>query len=307
MPRTCTQAQKHTSTQAQKHRTGPVRARWQGTKHVSALCVSMPIALSQIGVPYHLGMLCARSCTLVCHMHMSGVFDLIHGDCWRNKVRNISARAQTICRLFVVFPLPLMFNVVLHGTVARWGQTRHVNYATPTPSRACQHWMFGARGSDTLACLCFVCCVTLPFVISLMLRTLFRQPSVFCLHRVLLHVSFCWFGSASRCLFVSLCSLRVFSNATHCAHDAWWETHRPAGTLWGTPCPTAQLAALAGMYEMNACVSCLCFLLLGSRCACDVWAATRHMCMHTLTNHYKTRLIPLIRTNPLLILTQKPD
>ena len=40
----------------------------------------LPIAFSQIGAPSHLGMLCARSCTLVCQMHMSGVFDLIHGD-----------------------------------------------------------------------------------------------------------------------------------------------------------------------------------------------------------------------------------
>ena len=121
----------------------------------------LPIVFSQFGVSSHCGILCVRSCTLVCRMRMSRVFDHLQGDCWRNRVCNISTRAQTICRLVVVFPLPFMFDVVLHDAVAGGGLTKHVNYATPTPSRACQDWTVRGTGSEAFACSCFAYSVTL--------------------------------------------------------------------------------------------------------------------------------------------------
>ena len=137
-----------------------------------------------------------------------------------------------MCSMSRVFPLPLMFNVGLQKTVAGWGQTKHVNYATPTPPRACQHWTLGARGSDTFVYLCFVCCVILSFLFSLMLRTFFRQPSVFCssLRRVAHCVLKVWLEQSSCC--VSLYSSRVFRNAAYRAHDSRRAEKGKESTAW---------------------------------------------------------------------------
>ena len=121
----------------------------------------MPHTRTQAHIPHTR----THNYTLVCQMHMSESLTS-QRDCWRNKFRNICARAKTICCMLVEFPLPHMFNVVLHKAVAGWGQTKHVNYATPTPSRTCQHWTLGARGlNQLLVCDLFVVwhCVFLLF------------------------------------------------------------------------------------------------------------------------------------------------
>ena len=61
----------------------------------------LPNVFSQLGVSSHCGMLCVRSCTLVCRVHMSGVFDHLQGDWWRNLVRNVEWCADALALLFV--------------------------------------------------------------------------------------------------------------------------------------------------------------------------------------------------------------
>ena len=173
----------------------------------------------------HCGLLCVCLCDFRCQMHMSRVFDHIEGDCWRKKVRNNSARATLIGRLVLVFPLPQMFNVVLHKTVAEWGQTKDVNCATPIPSRACQHWIWGVRGLTYLLACVFVAvwCLRLVFYSCCELISVNRRN--YLCHFVVLHVPCCRCGSNSLRV-VSVCVvLGCIGNATHCAHVVGWKTH----------------------------------------------------------------------------------